>query len=208
MEIVPAAPPPRILQIVREPFKPGREAAYSAIEEETAQIAAALGCPHPYLGSLSVSGSAEAWWFNGYESEAEPAHVADAYAKNTQLMAALQQSGKRKSSLTLAPIDVFARYRPELSVGIPWLPGLGRFLVITVTRADPRSATRSRATVFETEDGVRFVVTPAQTREAADAAHALAGPESYVLAVRPSWSFPATEWIAADPEFWRSSARR
>jgi hypothetical protein len=37
-----------------------------------------------------------------------------------------------------------------------------------------------------------------------------AGPGTTVLAILPSWSFPAAEWIAADPEFWRASpaARR
>jgi hypothetical protein len=198
---------PRILQIVREPFTPGSEAAYSAVEEDTARIAAALGCPHPYLGGFSLSGSPEAWWFNGYASDTEPAQVADAYARNTLLMAALQQSGKRKASLTRAPIELVASYRPELSAGIPWRPGIGRFLVISVTRGDARSASRHAGTVFETADDVRVVVAPAQAREDAAAAYALAGPDSYLLAVRPSWSLPADEWIAADPEFWQPAPR-
>ena len=31
------------------------------------------------------------------------------------------------------------------------------------------------------------------------------GPEATILAVRVAWSFPAPDWIAADPPFWRSS---
>ena len=58
----------KILQIVREPLKPGSEAAYYALEEDTAHAAAALGCPHPYLGAESVTGSKEVWWFNGRTS--------------------------------------------------------------------------------------------------------------------------------------------
>jgi hypothetical protein len=58
--------PPPILQIAREPLKPGREAAYRNVEEDTARQSAKLGCPHPYLGVESLSGPKEIWWFNGY----------------------------------------------------------------------------------------------------------------------------------------------
>jgi hypothetical protein len=199
MEIAPVARPPRILQIVREPLKPGCEAAYSAIEEDTARISAALGCPHPYLGAECVVGSPEVWWFNGYESAAEQAQVAAAYAKNMRLLAAVQQNGTRKASLTRAPIEAFAIFREDASVGAPWVLGAGRFLVITVSRSDVRMI----GTVFEAAAGVRYRVTATQTRDQADAAHARAGGESYVLAVRPDWSFPARDWIESDPALWQ-----
>jgi hypothetical protein len=198
-----AAQPPRILQIYREPLKPGSEAAYRAIEEDTARLSTALGCPHPYLGIESLTGSKEVWWFNGYESSAEQGQVRDDYAKNTRLMAALQQNSKRKANLTLEPSEVFASYRQDLSAGTPWILGHGRFLVITGTR----SGRRITGTVFEAADGTRFIITPAGTLEEADAAKALAGQESNVFAVRPSWSFPAKEWIAADSLFWQPTAR-
>jgi hypothetical protein len=28
-----------------------------------------------------------------------------------------------------------------------------------------------------------------------------------MLAIRPSWGMPATDWIEADPEFWANSSR-
>jgi hypothetical protein len=197
---IPEQPPP-LLQIVREPLKPGSETAFNAIEEERARISATLGCPHPYLGAESLTGSKEAWWFNGYQSSTEQKHVYDAYAQNAALMAALQRSAKPKADLTLTPIEVFARYREDLSAGTPWLLGHGRYLVITVTR----STARLTGTMFEGPDGTRFLVTPTETRQEADAAKGSAGPEAIILAIRPSWSFPAPEWIAADPTFWRSS---
>jgi hypothetical protein len=69
---------------------------------------------------------------------------------------------------------------------------------------------RIAGTVFEAPDGTRVVVEPAQTRREADVAQARAGQESNVFAVRPSWSFPAREWIAADSSFWQPNppARR
>jgi hypothetical protein len=206
MQIATPAHPPALLQIVREPLKPGSEIAFNAIEEERARLSVTLGCPHPYLGAESLTGSREVWWFNGYQSSTEQKQVYDAYAQNAPLMAALQKSAKPKASLTLHSIEVFARYRLDLSVGTPWLLGHGRYLVITATK----SSRRLPGTVFEGPDGTRFIVTSAETRQEADAAKASAGPEANILAVRPSWSFPAPHWIAADPPFWRSSpaARR
>ncbi len=202
MQSVAHPQPPQILQIHREPLKPGSEAAYREIEEDTARICAELGCPHPYLGIESLTGLKEVWFFNGYESSAERKQVYDDYAKNGTLMAALLKNSRRKASLTGEPVNVFANYRQDLSRGVPWILGQGRFLVITVIKSNPRID----GTVFETADGTRFIVMPVQTRSEADAAAAVANPESRVFAVRPSWSFPTKEWIAIDSVFWRPNS--
>ena len=192
--------PPNILQIYREPLKPGAEAAYDALEQEQARLAASFGCPHPYLGAEVLSGRKEVWWFNGYTSPAEKQQAYDAYANNTALMEALQPNSKAKADLTLAPVEIFAHYRDDLTIGVPWTIGEGRFLVITV----PSAGRQIDGTVFEARDGVRFVVQSAQTSRDADAARRLAGPEAVVLAVRPAWSFPDETWVASDPVFWAS----
>jgi hypothetical protein len=203
IQIATAALPPPLLQIVREPLKPGSEAAFNAIEEERARISAALGCPHPYLGAESLTGPKEVWWFNGYRSATEQQQVYDAYAKNGPLMEALQRTAKPKAELTLQPIEVVASYRADASVGHPWLLGRGRYLVIAIAR-DSR---RLPGTVFEGADGQRISVSSAATRQEADAAKAAGGSDANIFIVRPSWSFPANEWIAADPEFWRSGSK-
>jgi hypothetical protein len=116
-------------------------------------------------------------------------------------MAAFQKSAKPKANLTLKPIEVFASYRPDRSVGALWILGHGRYLVITRIERTARLI----GTVFEGSDGTSFVVRSAEAREEADAARVSDGESATVLAIRPSWSFPADEWIAADPEFWRAS---
>lgn len=60
MQITASAQPPPLLQIVREPLKPGTEAAFNAIEEERAHLSATLACPHPYLGAKAITGPKEA----------------------------------------------------------------------------------------------------------------------------------------------------
>ena len=208
MQIGTYTSPPRILQIYRDSLKPGAEAAYGRNEENAARICAELGCPHAYMAIESLTGPKEVWYFNGYASAAERQQVGDAYAAREDLLAALERNAAGKKDLILQPVDVFASVRADLTRGAPWTMTRGRFLVITVTRSDRRVD----GTVFETPDGVRFIILPAQTRAEADkkARAALrqgsgqAGAETNVFAVRPAWSMAAKEWIAADPSFWRS----
>jgi hypothetical protein len=184
-----------VLQVYRQPLRPGSEAELGAIEEERARFSVALGCPHPYLGVKSLTGPKEIWGFNGYESAADQKEVADAYTRNTPLLEAYQRSAPRLAQPTLDAIDTIATFRADLSAGSRWRPGDGRFLVITATKSTRPVA----GTVFEARDGTRFIVTATRTRQEADAAREAAGPESTIFAVRPSWSFPAKAWTAADP---------
>ena len=193
----------RILQIVREPLKPGSEAAYDAIERDQARISKAFGCPHPYLAAESLTGPKEVWWFNAYESEDDQQRVYDEYAKNAPLLEALQKNSAAKTRLTLPAIEVFARYRSHASGSSPWI-GQGRFLVVAVTPDDQAMD----GTVFETADGTRYIVGETRTRADANALQAGVGAEAIVLAVRPDWSFPDSSWLDADPVFWSERAAR
>jgi hypothetical protein len=201
MQIFSQSQPPQILQIYRDRLKPGSHVAYREIEQDIARVCADLGFPHAYLAIEPLMGPEEVWFLNGWESAAEQKQVADAYAKNTPLVTALETNGKRKASLTLKPVDVSANYRQNLSSGTPWAMGMGRYLVVTVTK----TSRRIDGTVFEIPDGTKFVLLPAKTREEADAKVAAAGSEARVFAVRPYWSNPAKDWVAADPVFWQSS---
>ena len=194
-----ALQPPQILQIYGEALKPGTEAAYQEVEVDTARLCAEFRCPHPYLAIETLTGPKEVWFLNGYESSDEQKQVVDDYAKNGSLMAALQQNSRRKAALTRTLLNVFANYRQDLSHGVPWIIGHRRFLVITVIRSGPRID----GTVFEAADGTRFIFRAVQTRREADALAEITGQKSRVFAVRPAWSFPAEEWVVADPAFWR-----
>ena len=99
---------------------------------------AEFGCPHPYLGIESLTGSKEVWWLNGYTTTAEEGGVVDDYARNTRLLAALKENSQRKASLTGKAAEIFANYLPDLTVGVPWILGHGRFLVITVMKSNRR----------------------------------------------------------------------
>ena len=194
--------PPPILLIAREPLLAGGENAYRAIEEETARLSAKLGCPHPYLAMESLTGPKEIWWFNGFDSPEDQRQVAEAYKNNAPFFAALKRNSDRKAPVTGKVRDVVVQYRPDLSSGAPWILGHGRLLVITVTKDLPSSS----GTVFQAAEGTFFVFSVARSRKQADRL-AASIPGSTVVAVRPSLSFPARDWVAADPRFWRANAR-
>jgi hypothetical protein len=94
------------------------------------------------------------------------------------------------------PISGYAVYRAELSRGPAWSVAGARFMVVTVTR----SRLPAEGSVWEMADSTLYVLRPVKTRGEAES---LARSGARILAVRPSWSMPAAEWIAADPGFWR-----
>jgi hypothetical protein len=111
---------PNILQIFREPLKPGCATGYKTIEDDTARICAELKCPHPHIAIESLTGPPEVWWLNAFESNADRERVENAYAQNRALMSALDRNSKRKAALTDPPVNVYANYRRDLSSGRPW----------------------------------------------------------------------------------------
>ena len=184
------------MYIHRDSLKHGVDSAYGAIENDAAQICADFKCPNPYLALESLRGPHEAWWLNAFNSEADTTRVVNAYAANRPLMEALGTISKRKASLIGKPIAGFGVYRPDLSQG-PWSVAGTRFMVVTITR----SRRPVEGAVWQTADSTLYAFRPVRTFEQAEALSAKNG--ARIFAVRPNWSMPAPEWIAADPEFWR-----
>ncbi len=196
---------PRILYVSRQFWKSGHEAALSLLEANAARVCIGLGVPHPYLGIESLTGSKEVWYINGFASNEELVQVTEAYSKNQELLAAMNRFAHERAEFQSQPDSAGpATYRPELSRGVDWEIGRERFLVIAVTKGNPQSD----GTVFENQDGVRFVVTGAKTRAEADAKLSAAGPDAEIFAACPEFSMPAAEWVASDPSFWDSKAQR
>jgi hypothetical protein len=190
---------PRLLYIYRDSLKRGVDSTYRAIENDGARICHDLKCPNPYLGLESLSGTHEAWWINAFQAEADTTRVAGGYAANRPLMDALGVIAKRKETLIGTPIQGYAVYRSDLSRGPAWSIAGARFMVVTITKRREPAA----GSVWETRDSTLFVLRLARTRRQAEAlAHSLG---ARIFAIRPNWSMPAPEWVAADPDFWRAA---
>jgi hypothetical protein len=190
-------PAPRLMYIYRDSLKRGVDSTYRAIEDGAAQICVDLKCPNPYLALESLGGPHEAWWLNAFPSEADTTRVVNAYAANRPLMEALGAVAKRKDSLVGRPIQGYGIYRPELSRGPAWSVAGTRFMLVTVTR----SRRPAEGSVWEAADSTLYVLRPVKTRRQAESLAREQG--ARIFAVRPNWSMPAPEWVAADPAFWR-----
>ncbi len=190
---------PRFMYFYRDSIKSGADSAYRVIENDGAQICADLRCPNPYVGIESMDGPHEAWWINTFATAADTARVANVYATNQALSAALGEVARRKAPLIGTPVQGFAQYRPDLSRGSRWPIAGARFIVVTVTR-DFR---RGDGTAWITPDSVVYRLQPVRTyREAEELRRRNQG---RVFAIRPNWSMPAAEWVTADRAFWRSA---
>jgi hypothetical protein len=193
--------PTQVLLIVQERLKPNSMHAYDRNEREIARTSARLKSPHPYLALESVSEPKEVWWLNAFESEGHKDSVMQAYERNHELSVALRKLGRRKAALRYEPVSIVTTYKGELSDERPFSVSGARFFVVTVTN----DVGKSGGSVFEAPDGRRFVLAPAARRQEADRKAAAAGAQARIFAIRPSWSFPADAWVAADPGFWRAS---
>src|SRR4051794_32248105 len=65
------AHPPQILELYRDYLKSDAVPANRKLERRAEDLCRTLGFTHPYLAIESVTGPAEMWYLNGFDSEAE-----------------------------------------------------------------------------------------------------------------------------------------
>jgi hypothetical protein len=189
--------PTRLLHIYRDSVKSGVDSVYRAIENDAAQICADYKCPNPYLALESLNEPHAVFWLNAFASASDTTRVVNAYAGNRPLTEALGLTVKRKETLIGKPIEGLAVYRRDLSRGPAWSVAGARYMLVYTTR----SRKPADGSVWELADSTLYVFRPLKTAQEANAL--AAEPNARVFAVRPNWSMPAPEWVAADPEFWR-----
>lgn len=157
------ARPPQILYISRDYLKAGAVARNRTLERRAEDLCRTLNFSHPYLTIESVSGLAEMWYLNGFDSQAEVEKLTREYQRNTKLLAALNDITQQKIALKRQDsTEEFAHYRSDLSSGDPWIIGRGRFLVILFFDGEAPL----NGTVFEMKDGRMLVRTTRTCSEA------------------------------------------
>jgi hypothetical protein len=172
------ARPPQILYISRDYLKADAVAANRKLERRAERLCRTLDFTHPYLTIESVSGSAEMWYLNGFDSQAEVEKLTREYQQNTKLLAALNDITQQKVSLKRQDsTEEFAHYRSDLSRGDLWIIGRGRFFVIVFFDGDPPL----NGTVFEMKDGSKMLVRTAQSSSDAHVLAASAGSTARVF---------------------------
>ena len=172
------ARPPQILYISRDYLKADAVAANRKLERRAERLCRTLDFTHPYLTVESVSGPAEMWYLNGFDSQAEVEKLTREYQQNTKLLAALNDITQQKVALKRQDsTDEFAHYRADLSRGDPWIIGRGRFFVIVFFDGEPTL----NGTVFEMKNGSKMSVRTAQSSSDAHVLAASAGSTARVF---------------------------
>lgn len=172
------ARPPQILYVSRDYLKEDAVAANRKLERRAEDLCRTLAFTHPYLTIESVSGPAEMWYLNAFDSQAEVDKLTREYQQNTRLLAALNDITQQKVALKRQDsTEEFAHFRSDLSSGDPWIIGRGRFFVIVFFEGNPPL----NGTVFEMKDGSRLLVRTAKSLSDAHVLAASAGSTARVF---------------------------
>ena len=106
--------PPTILVIYREQIKIGKNAAHEANEQAWAGVLAKAQWPTGWLGTTTVTGPNEAWYFTGYPSW--EAWEKDTKAKEAaEALADTKKYSAQDGDLLNGAYTIVGRYVPSLS---------------------------------------------------------------------------------------------
>lgn len=133
----PEAPPPAILEIYRDPVKPGKMAEYTRAEGEAA-LACARASTWPYMAIQSITGpQTEVWYMEGFDSYAAVERSGEPFVKNAALAGDLNRLMETKANLVGNASVVFAHYRDDLSSSVSLVQPKTRFYALTMVTVRP-----------------------------------------------------------------------
>jgi hypothetical protein len=131
------APPPAILEIYRDPVKPGKLPEYTRAESEAA-LACARASTWPYMAIQSISGpQTEVWYLEGFDSYAAVERSGEPFIKNVTLAGDLNRLMETKANLVGDSHVVFAHYRDDLSSSVELVQPRTRFYTVTMVTVRP-----------------------------------------------------------------------
>jgi hypothetical protein len=127
----PEGPPPTLV-IYREEVKPGKAAAHTANELNWAGMMAKAQWPTGWLGTVSVTGPSEAWFFSGFGSIQD--YDKDRLAQDAaESLRDAEKYSALDGDMLLRTSTMIATYRPELSYqSTVALPKMRYFSVDTI----------------------------------------------------------------------------
>jgi len=131
------APPPAILEIYRDPVKPGKMPEYARVESEAA-VACARASTWPYMAIQTITGpQTEVWYMEGFESYAAVERSGEPFVRNAALSADLNRVQEAKTNLVGDASVVFAHYRDDLSSSVSLVQPRTRFFIVTLVTVRP-----------------------------------------------------------------------
>jgi hypothetical protein len=129
--------PRKVLQIIREEIKPGRNASHGRAEEAYVRAFRMNKAPVYYVGMRAVTGPTEAWFVSSYDSYAALEQENDLIGKNVALGKALEMADEQDAPLRTATRTIIAELQEEASYRMrPSVQDM-RYMHVTTIRIRP-----------------------------------------------------------------------
>ena len=131
------APPPTVLQVQIESVRSGRGGMHAALEQDWAQTFRRSGVPVYWLGTTTVTGNDEAWYFTGMDGFGDLEAMDKAIDSSPGLGSASGRLAQADEENVSGTRSFVARYRADLSKPGPTPVANGRYFSITMFRVRP-----------------------------------------------------------------------
>jgi hypothetical protein len=131
------AGPPPVLQIFREEVKPGKGAPHEKSEIAWAAAYKKANLKYYYLGTTTMTGPTEAWFFNGYSSMEDAEKATAALAANKAVQAEVDKVNVSDGDLLSSARSMYAFYNEELSYRPKFNVGEYKYFMVDTYRVKP-----------------------------------------------------------------------
>lgn len=177
-----AAAPPPVLQIWREEVKPGKGQAHERSEAAWAAAYKKANLKYYYLGTTTMTGPTEAWFFSAYANMEDAEKATAALAANKAVQAEIAHIGVSDGDLINNARSSYAFYNPELSYRPNFNLGDYKYFMVDTLRV-------------KLGHGEKF----AEVRKAVNAAHEKANLDEHMLVYNVGLGAPAGTVLVFQP---------
>ncbi len=126
--------PPKVLYLIRESVKPGKDRAHNQHEAAWTQAFVKANYTTPSLGMSSVTGPDEDWFLVGYDSFAALQKDSERMDKDPALAKVNMEFAPEEATYINESRTIIAHYRPEFSYKPDFKLGEYRYFSVAVVR--------------------------------------------------------------------------
>jgi hypothetical protein len=186
--------PPPVIQVFREEVKPGKGPLHAKTEAAFVAAYKKANLKYYYLGTTSMTGPSEAWFFSAYGSMEDMEKANSAVEANKAVQAEIDRANVTDGDLLTGVRSTFLFYNPELSYRPNFNIGDYKYFMLDTVRLKPGH--------YE-----KF----ADLRKAVNAAHEKANLDEHMLVYNVGAGAPAGTVMVFEPmkslKEWDDSAK-
>jgi hypothetical protein len=174
--------PPPVLQIFREEVKPGKGPLHEKSETNWAAAYKKANLKYYYLGTTTMTGPTEAWFFNAYASMEDAEKATAALAANKAVQAEVDKVNVSDGDLLMKASSMYAFFNQELSYRPNFNLGEYKYFMVDTYQVKPGHIEKF-----------------AEMRKAVNAGHEKANIDEHMLVYNVNLGAPAATVIVFQP---------